>query len=30
MVIIPALRVVGNIVTGDDNLTQTVIDCGGL
>ena len=29
-VLIPALRAVGNIVTGDDLQTQIVIDCGAL
>eukprot|EP01025_Chloroclados_australasicus_P030502 TRINITY_DN305_c1_g1_i1.p1 TRINITY_DN305_c1_g1~~TRINITY_DN305_c1_g1_i1.p1 ORF type:complete len:550 (-),score=77.98 TRINITY_DN305_c1_g1_i1:558-2207(-) len=29
-VLVPALRTVGNIVTGDDNQTQVVINCGAL
>lgn len=29
-VLVPALRTVGNIVTGDDQQTQTIINCGAL
>ena len=29
-VLIPALRTVGNIVTGDDNQTQVIINCTAL
>ena len=29
-VLVPALRTVGNIVTGDDNQTQIVINCNAL
>ena len=29
-VLVPALRTVGNIVTGDDMQTQTIINCGAL
>lgn len=29
-VLIPALRTVGNIVTGDDQQTQMIVDCGAL
>ena len=28
--LVPALRTVGNIVTGDDQQTQTIINCGAL
>ena len=28
--LVPALRTVGNIVTGDDMQTQTIINCGSL
>ncbi len=29
-VLVPALRTVGNIVTGDDLQTQVIINCGAL
>jgi importin subunit alpha-6/7 len=29
-VLVPALRTVGNIVTGDDQQTQLIINCGAL